>query len=790
MSTGIGELLRTRVLAQVVQQVTPVASKWKVLVVDAFARKVLNSCVKTSEILEQNVTIVEMLELRRTPFPDTDAVYLLMPTPESVDLLIQDYTRGKPPYAAVHLFFISALSDTLFDKIKKSPVQRHVQTLKELNMDFLALEPQVFSLDLPNALPAVINAQTPSHLNYELAPVAKRLVSVLATLGEYPYIRYYSPPTPTITPASSNGPLVEKFSRLVQDELDELARIDKSFPPQTTFSRAILLIVDRGLDVVAPLVHEFTYQALVNDYLVLEDGNKIVNRSDDDKVAVLDETDKIWVSQKYKHIAEVLEFVSDGIKKFSSENKAAAFVAGGSRNNDKIAELKDTLGALPEFLEMKAKYSLHSNMCEDCMAILGKYNHMALSNVEQNLATGEDSDFKPVKNIAASVRSMLSDRSLSHEDKLRLLMIYIVAAEGIPDSERQQLFDLVRLTREEFQAVTNLSMLGVRLSESISGRTDKANPYAAANLKGNRGRVKEVKFENSRYIPIIKHVIEDQVRNAMDSSVFTWVREPPTLSGKPATGRKGSDADDSVGISSQQRTKPSWATSRTAGGSLNRTNTANSGSSTLGRAPVDLRTNGPRVIVFVLGGLTYSEIRAANEVMLETQRDVIIGSTHVLNPHSFLDTLKTLHKRSAGTQPAPHPYDPTPPSAPPVPVPESHGRSRDRSRHENDGGRRQRGGDDDNGRYPQTRSDDRLDRTYSSRDRYVDGRGQSRGTSSRDGGGESGRYRDDGRPGGGYSNNGSDMRGGSSKGYSRDVRDDRVGRSAGSSDYHREDRQE
>ncbi|KAJ3079393.1 Syntaxin-binding protein 3 [Quaeritorhiza haematococci] len=58
----------------------------------------------------------------------------------------------------------------------------------------------------------------------------------------------------------------------------------------------------------------------------------------------------------------------------------------------------------------------------------------------------------------------------------------------------------------------------------------------------------------------------------------------------------------------------------------------------------EYRKKGPRLIVFVLGGLTYSEMRSAYEVMKEFQQEVIIGSTHVYNPVQFVAYLRELSK--------------------------------------------------------------------------------------------------------------------------------------------------
>lgn len=64
----------------------------------------------------------------------------------------------------------------------------------------------------------------------------------------------------------------------------------------------------------------------------------------------------------------------------------------------------------------------------------------------------------------------------------------------------------------------------------------------------------------------------------------------------------------------------------------------------------DLRRNGNRLIVFCLGGITYSEIRSVYEVTKEAQREIFIGlnytyigSTFVYNPVQFVDILSELH---------------------------------------------------------------------------------------------------------------------------------------------------
>ena len=55
------------------------------------------------------------------------------------------------------------------------------------------------------------------------------------------------------------------------------------------------------------------------------------------------------------------------------------------------------------------------------------------------------------------------------------------------------------------------------------------------------------------------------------------------------------------------------------------------------------KLDGPRVILFIAGGITFSEMRMAAEVEKElATSEVLIGATHIITPNSFLENLKKL----------------------------------------------------------------------------------------------------------------------------------------------------
>ena len=82
------------------------------------------------------------------------------------------------------------------------------------------------------------------------------------------------------------------------------------------------------MDLFAPLIHEFTYQAMVHDLLPLREEDKIFYKTtvkqggakEEEKDMELGEKDKIWVENRHMHMKDLLEKLVDDFKKFRAAN--------------------------------------------------------------------------------------------------------------------------------------------------------------------------------------------------------------------------------------------------------------------------------------------------------------------------------------------------------------------------------------------------------------------------------------------------------------------------------------
>jgi hypothetical protein len=131
-------------------------------------------------------------------------------------------------------------------------------------------------------------------------------------------------------------------------------------------------------------------------------------------------------------------------------------------------------------------------------------------------------------------------------------------------------------------------------------------------------------FENARQLPALYFMIQDLIKDNLDSKWFPWVKDPP------ATPQITTPTETT-------RKKPSWATRKSAAQSQS-------------QEPQDLRENGARVLVFVLGGATYSELRVCDALQNSEKRQVLLGSTHLWTPDSFVEALKDFNIRGGSTR--------------------------------------------------------------------------------------------------------------------------------------------
>ncbi|KAK4262652.1 hypothetical protein QN277_028188 [Acacia crassicarpa] len=612
-------------------------STWKVLIMDKLTVKIMSHSCKMADITDEGVSLVEDIYKRRQPLPTMDAIYFIQPTRENVIMFLSDMSGNRPLYRKAFIFFSSPVPKELVQDIKKdTKVLPRIGALREMNLEYFAIDSQGFITNNERALEELFGDEENNRKAVAcLHVMATRIATVFASLREFPLVRFRAARTLDATTMTTFRDLIP--TKLAAGVWDCLMKYKKTIPnfPQTETCE--LLILDRSIDQIAPVIHEWTYDAMCHDLLNME-GNKYVHEvpsktggQPERKEVLLEDHDPIWLELRHAHIADASERLHEKMTGFISKNKAAQ-IQHGSRDGGEMStrDLQKMVQALPQYSEQIDKLSLHVEIAGKINRTIREMGLRELGQLEQDLVFG-NAGMKDV------IKFLTAKDDLTRENKLRLLMILAaIYPEKFEGEKGENLMKVAKLTSEDMRAVHNLSMLGGQpdTKKSVTGafalKFDLHKKKRAAR-KERSGE--EETWQLSRFYPIIEEIIEKLSKNDLAKEEYPCLNDPsPSFHSSPFVG---SANHNPPAHSMRSRRTPTWAKPRGSDDGY-------SSDSVLRHTSSDFRKMGQRIFVFIVGGATRSELRVCHKLTGKLRREVILGSSSLDDPAQFITKLKML----------------------------------------------------------------------------------------------------------------------------------------------------
>lgn len=620
---GLREIARERILKDMVESSVKdlPENEWTIMVVDEMTTKVLSSVCAVSNLVENRVSIVENIQKKRQPLPNMTVIYFISPTNGSVSRLLNDFSGKNPLYKKACVFFSSQLPKTELERIKQNTtLLSRLAALKELNLEFLAVDSRGFATGGPHTLKNMFGENSNSSGSYEreMDVCVRRLASVFASLKELPAVRFKmgKPPQEGDPMGASERSLIsQRLAVGLHAELTQMRSKIDSFPNTETCE---LVIVDRGVDPVAPFIHEWTYECMCFDLLDDVIENNIFKYSidtnkgnEEEREVILGEQDPIWVELRHKHIAEASLLLNEKMNYFKSANRIAQHkTKHGDQDDIDTSDLKQMVESLPQYREQLKRLSLHVHIATKLNMLSKQMGLHEIGKLEQDLVYGNATSKEVIK--------LLGGRShMKEEDKVRLLMTYVTThPEKLDNSRRMQWMKLAKLTAEDMNMINNLEYLGVAVSKrGAKSALSFASKKKKRSIRKEHGAVEgEEQWQLSRFQPIVYDIFEDMMKGELSQDEYPYV-SPPSV----APIRKNTQINVELSVRKNRST-----------------NVKNNVSLS------DVSVQSKPFIVFIVGGMTRSELRVAHKMSSQFSSNLIIGSTSIDSPNAFLQQVNSM----------------------------------------------------------------------------------------------------------------------------------------------------
>ncbi|PMB65506.1 Vacuolar protein sorting-associated protein 45 [Beauveria bassiana] len=318
---------------------------------------------------------------------------------------------------------------------------------------------------------------------------AEGLVAVLLSLKKKPLIRF-----------SKSSLMAKKLASEVrylmtqEEQLFDFRKVDT--PP-------ILLVLDRREDPVTPLLTQWTYQAMVNHLLGIQNGRVNLENVPDIRpelreIVLSQDQDPFFKKNMFLNFGDLGSTIKEYVEQYQSKTKNNADI-------DSIADMKRFIEEYPEFRKLSGNVSKHVTLVSELSRRVAAENLLEVSELEQSLACNDN-----------------HNNDLRPSNSLPMLIDLLVAAGNVPPRQASMVGKVLAY---------HTSLHASQGQGSISDIFESGGIFAGASnrFKGLKG----VENVYTQHTTLLETTLQNLVKGRLKEQQYPFVDAGGTTRDKP-----------------------------------------------------------------------------------------------------------------------------------------------------------------------------------------------------------------------------------------------------------------
>jgi sec1 family domain-containing protein 1 len=345
------ELQKSRILSFLKSHTHP----WKVLILDTHTQSIISPLLKIKELRDCGITSYFLISNTRYPISNTPAIYFV----SDVDEISKDVLDNL--YSDYHIHSSSTIKRKDLEKLavtlSRKGLGLKVSQITDQYVDFISLQDDFFTF---NMIDSYIKKEDISGWRQ----IVTSLVSICVTLGGIPAL-------------CSTDEMTHDICKMVEEKTAN----NKIFSGIGNKKKPLIILINRDYDIFTPIQHVWSYSALMNDLLNLN-NNKISIKN---KVYDLDPSDPLWKDNRNEYFPLVVERVESSLVEYKKE---MALRSIDSKSDKK--SIQDTLEKAPELARKNDSVNSHISICLEMVEEIKKRSIDDFYKLEKTGYTEED----------------------------------------------------------------------------------------------------------------------------------------------------------------------------------------------------------------------------------------------------------------------------------------------------------------------------------------------------------------------------------------------------------------